>query len=532
MERARFIFMREGYDTHTQDPAALAVKGRLLKDRGFCVAQPQARAEATPHGITRLDLLTQAAQAYAAADSIAPAPYLRINTAALNAMTGDTGAAHSHARAVLKALDHAPPYAETPYYTHATKAEALLILGEQAEAEAALQAAIAASPKNYGDLAGTLKQFERLCAALDMSTAWLDAARPPACLNYAGHMGIEAGGACEQDLVAKVQAFLAHTHIGFAYGALAAGADIIMAETLLRHKVQLHVILPSAPDVYLQQSVAPAGEAWVQRFHAVLEQAHELRIVSHLSGTHDPAATQLANEIAMGCALEKASALSTYVHQLVALDPVGGGLHSAKLAARWGKAKRPQSRITIARDARTSIVTNRAEAHSVWQCLAGLHIALDNDYASAEQSLGAHKAMGQLIADMCAARKVMAASASHFNWHIWLKTPLEAVQMGLALQQAMQHSPVLAHSYARLFAHYSLLAIHKSANLQMTSCVDAGFINPNHALDTVPQGVFMASADFAAALSLETQLPVRVESSGYDSADAAGAIYMLIATGG
>lgn len=46
---------------------------------------------------------------------------------------------------------------------------------------------------------------------------------------------------------------------GFAWGALAAGADIVIAEHLLASDAELHVVLPCPVEQFEAQSVAPAG---------------------------------------------------------------------------------------------------------------------------------------------------------------------------------------------------------------------------------------------------------------------------------
>ena len=60
------LFVAGGHDQRGGDPAALAVKGRLLKGRGRLAAGAEGRL-----------LFAEAAQAYAAAHAISPAPYIR-----------------------------------------------------------------------------------------------------------------------------------------------------------------------------------------------------------------------------------------------------------------------------------------------------------------------------------------------------------------------------------------------------------------------------------------------------------------------
>jgi len=119
---------------------------------------------------------------------------------------------------------------ETAYFQAATPAEALLVLGRTEEAKRALAGAIARAPEAWADHASTIRQFELLLAALGQDAGWLDALRPPRPLSFAGHMAVAPG---DRRLAGQVAEALAQMRIGFGYGALAAGADIVVAEALL-----------------------------------------------------------------------------------------------------------------------------------------------------------------------------------------------------------------------------------------------------------------------------------------------------------
>ena len=52
--------------------------------------------------------------------------------------------------------------------------------------------------------------------------------------------------------------------------AAAAGADLIVLEEAIQRELDIHVIMPIAPDEFVAQSVIDAGSEWVDRFDAVL----------------------------------------------------------------------------------------------------------------------------------------------------------------------------------------------------------------------------------------------------------------------
>ena len=100
--------------------------------------------------------------------------------------------------------------------------------------------------------------------------------RPPRVLHYCGHM-FGARGADEARIRAAVDAVLDEEEVGFAYGALACGADIIAAEALLDRGVELNVVMPFEEQDFLDQSVRPGGPDW----EATLPRLPEARKAGH-----------------------------------------------------------------------------------------------------------------------------------------------------------------------------------------------------------------------------------------------------------
>lgn len=339
--RAWDLFVAAGWDARSDDPAALSLKGRLLKDRAHAASGPE-----------RSTLFAAASAAYGAAHALAPAPYRAINAATARLLAGDPTGAMAAARDVLALLDQPGPAADTPYYLAATRAEALLLLGDQAGAAQALDAAVAADPDGWDDRAVTLAQLRAILAAQGAAADWLDAYAPPASLHFAGHMGIAAGGASEATLARAVDALLTRHRIGFAWGALAAGADIVIAERLVAAGVELHAVLPCPPTDFAAQSVDPAGPAWSARFAALREEVASLRVASALSTTvHDPLATAHAGRLAIGGARLNARRLGTAALQLLVEDEAGGGANTRRQAELWPATAGPQQRVTVPRDA-------------------------------------------------------------------------------------------------------------------------------------------------------------------------------------
>jgi hypothetical protein len=336
LDYARTLFHRGGYDQRRDDPAAMAVQGRLLKDLALRLPKAQ-----------QADGYRDAAAAYARADALFPQPYTRINVATLTLLAGDRAGARKLAGAIIDWLDGASQFPETPYFLAATRAEALLLCGDAAAARDALEQAIVHCPDGWDDHASTLRQLQLILTANQMDAGWLDAFRPPRSLYFAGHLGVAAEGS--EDLRAKIDAILAEENIGFGFGALAAGADIVIAEQVLARGADLHVVLPTLAEDFIAQSVAPYGGDWRQRFDACLDAATTIKSTAHVTGDYEPLATRLASDVAMGAAVLNARGLESEAVQLIVLDegdgPLGDGLGTARDGERWLASGRRQHNI-------------------------------------------------------------------------------------------------------------------------------------------------------------------------------------------
>lgn len=336
LDHAWRLFAEAGLEG-VDEPAALSLKGRLLKDRARAAGGDDRRA-----------LYRQAAAAYLRAGELGGGAYPLINAATLSLLAGEAGAAHAHAAAVLAAPEEA---AETPYYRAATRAEALLVLGRVAEARAALEAAIARAPRAWEDHASTLRQFALILEALGEDAAWLEPARPPRALHFAGHMALAAGA---EAVARRVSEVLTRERIGFGYGALAAGADIVIAEALAAHGAELHLVLPGGEAAFRAASVARYGADWSRRFDRLIAAAESVRAVACGPDPAHPLSLQLGTEVAMGLAVMKAQVLATEAVQLVVLDDAdaedGEPGRSAWSRAAWARSGRRQTVVVAPRD--------------------------------------------------------------------------------------------------------------------------------------------------------------------------------------
>lgn len=287
----------EGPLARARDREVLALGARIAKDLAL---------RAT--GATRVKRARRAALRYAAIGG----SYPLTNAATLRAIAGDTEAAAQLAARALDALEGEPSSA----WTEVTRAEALLVLGLLEDAGAALAAAEPAGLEPVA-AASAYNQLALLCGLRGVDLALLAPLRGSGVLHFCGHVIGGRFAADDEDRVsAAIAEELDREPVASAYGALAAGADLLVAEALLDRGVELHVVLPCAHEHFVEASVRPSGEEWVDRFERCLLASVEVTVASPSAHTLDDGLLTFSSELAMGLALLRARWLHADTRQL------------------------------------------------------------------------------------------------------------------------------------------------------------------------------------------------------------------------
>ncbi|MGH9026965.1 MAG: adenylate/guanylate cyclase domain-containing protein [Acidimicrobiia bacterium] len=290
-----------------EDVAALSA--RLAKDRALHAGAGERRARAVV-----------AAARYEAVYERFGRPFACINSATMALLAGDDERA-VHLAAVARKLTaaSAPEEPRDVYWDAATAAEAALILSEADVARVALERAADASGDDLAARAVTRKQLRLVCTIRGIDTAVLDALPVPAVMHYCGHQ-IPTGAPGLDRLAADVAAVLDRQSVAIGFGALACGADIVVAEQLLRRGAQVHVVLPFDTHEFETTSVVSAGEHWAGRFHECLAGAESVTTATPGGYLGDDALFPYGVRRAMGEAVLRADALDAPVSQLAVWD--------------------------------------------------------------------------------------------------------------------------------------------------------------------------------------------------------------------
>lgn len=286
---------------------AQSLFARLLKDRALIASGERRRAA-----------LIEAAESYRDVFEATGALFPAINAASLFALAGQSNEAIGIAQQVVDT-----PSPEMPeYYDLATVAEAQAILGRHEDTERSLQKACGLAGASLGARSGTARQLGLVLREqgltedqIQMVVAPLAAGRA---VHYCGRMFVSQP-AVEVMLRQKIHDFVSQSPITAAFGSLACGADIMIAEEMLAAGVPLHVFLAAPEETFLETSVVNGGAQWVDRYRSCLARASEVRVVNDAFHGHDPLAFALTSRMGMGLARDFAKRNLCEPHQLAIL---------------------------------------------------------------------------------------------------------------------------------------------------------------------------------------------------------------------
>lgn len=331
-------YKRYALNNVRQHEDIMALGGRLSKDLYL-----------RNTGKKALDYARDSAHQYEAAFQDTKGYYSGVNAATMALMSKmPLATITDRAKAILNILPKPENLTtEDHYFIEATRAECHLLMGDISQAQACLDAAIIFDPLNYTAHATTLKQFKMILAKRDESTEWLSKFNPPKAMHFAGHINLALSQSEQADLKLSIIDTIQKNDIGFGYGSLAAGSDILIAEALLGEGGQLHIILPCNIHDFLEHSVKPFGSQWVERFETCLANACSLKIATPNAPWPHPKINQLVGQFAMGKAILQGHQFSVPSCQLLIWDQKPKTSYTAVHAADWNRTGKDQILIPL-----------------------------------------------------------------------------------------------------------------------------------------------------------------------------------------
>jgi class 3 adenylate cyclase len=342
-----------------------AIPHRLALDLQTIVPRLDRDTALAGKGADRQRLLLNAAKGYEAVyqqylqAGFADAYYPGICCANLRLLGGDTDAAIELARTLLRQL--AEWKEPKGYYELATELEAQLIVGDLEKAWKVanlLRADITKSP-NFRDIARTIQQLHLVADAKGISVDTSGSLALPRVIHFLGHIISAPGGRgrfpaeLEDEVRQRIDKALEGSAGLFAYGSLAAGADILFAEAVLRQGGFLQVVLPFEIEDFINVSVRPAGEQWVERFHHCYEKANARRFATEDGYLNDETLFSYCSQLAMGLSQLRAGLMGTSAEQIAVWDgqPPTGPAGTAADIAVWLRTGLRQTVIPVSGEA-------------------------------------------------------------------------------------------------------------------------------------------------------------------------------------
>src|SRR4051812_24583669 len=311
----------------------LSILGRTCKDQ-WC-ADPDNE-----------QYLRQAFDYYNRAFEVPPADsYPGINAAKKAFLLKEKEKAAGIAKTVLEICQAQPD----DYWKHATVAEALLVLGDAEGARSAYQAAVASEKDNLRAFSSTRKQARTLSRQLFGQAGAFDDCFPiPKLVVFSGHM-IDAPDrrtprfppSKEGEIKELLEKQLAAMNAGIGFASAASGSDILFLEAMLARGGTIHLVLPWPAEEFVKTSVANAGnDAWIERFHKVLDQAASIRVLGELYMPGSATGFEYCNLAMTGLARLFARSLDLEITPLAVWDGFAGAPGGTGSFVRYWRSHR------------------------------------------------------------------------------------------------------------------------------------------------------------------------------------------------
>lgn len=129
-------------------------------------------------------------------------------------------------------------------------------------------------------------------------------------IHYCGHIiSVDNSGrfplSNEKPVQQSLDQLLLELNVKSGYGSLASGADILVAENLIKQGAELHLIFPFDIDDFVQSSVLASGKQWQLRFKHIIDRATSITQIFYNRPTDENTSYALCTEIALGLSLNQ-----------------------------------------------------------------------------------------------------------------------------------------------------------------------------------------------------------------------------------
>ena len=477
----------------------------------------------------RNDALNDAVFAYLELFTTAGDRRAGINAASLSALKGDMETARPIAQALLRTL---PSIATSPliaYLRNINAAQSHLILGQADEARNSVSAAASISEIDILTRAPSLRQLRQLIQKLNFDPSICDPLAPAPVLHYCGHLMADPEArrgrldpACEPELRELIRNKLRQIRPSAAFGSLASGVDIIVAEECQRAGVPVHVVLPFRERDFIDTSVLYAGYDWVIRYHACRDAATSVSTLSNQPHLKRGIDFSLTSRQAMGRAILYADMIEGEAVQLAVSDQSleADTWGTARDIAQWEGTGRTSHKIDAApflknrEVSRDPVANDRVEVAVLFADVKGFS-QLD-DFAV---PIFVDRVLGKIGEVLGNNEAVQLANTWGDGIFVVFNSATAAAEAALRMQEEMSRikrtlSEDFEHTGLRIALHYGLCYKHDDPILKRPNYFGEAVSRTARIEPVTPTGSVYLTEMFAAILAIDPQTDFDVDFVG------------------
>ena len=200
--------------------------------------------------------------------------YTGINAASMTAMAGQAGRSREIAAEVIALIED---NAENDFWKLATLGEAYIISKNRAKSTEYFVEARKLAGNDWGKITSVYNQLWLLNNFVPVSGEVMKMFNPPMVMAFIGHMVDHPDrstprfpATIEPQIKNAILNSLQSSNARIGYCSMACGGDIIFAECMEALGGEVNIFLPFAEVDFIQQSVAFAGEEWVNRYKRLI----------------------------------------------------------------------------------------------------------------------------------------------------------------------------------------------------------------------------------------------------------------------
>lgn len=230
--------------------------------------------------------------------------YTGINAATMSAIAGQARKGREIAQEVIAKINEAKSFWET-----ATLGEAYLLTKDNAQSVSFYQKARQLAGTDWGKVSSVYNQLWLIKHYMNVPSEILKIFSPPAVAAFVGHMidrpdrvSPRFPAAIEDSVKAAIKASIRANKIAIGYCSLACGGDILFAEAMEEEGGEVNIFLPFNKEDFIRESVAFAGDRWVERFETLMNK-HTVHYVTHEGYDNHPDLFSMQSKVVLGSTL-------------------------------------------------------------------------------------------------------------------------------------------------------------------------------------------------------------------------------------